>query len=866
VPGSFSFGERDDDPGALTALIGDDLRATRRERGKRAVLASALGAGADLVFAAALEGWATMKEAFGQTWRGFAKRPLLSAVIVLTFALAIGANAAVFSVLDAVLVRPLPYAQADRLVYVYESATLGGTPCPKCTVSLPDAEDLRGSPAVAGLAAFTPRSATFVDGDSAAEFPGSRVTSGYFDVLGAQARLGRTFIAADADPGTANAIAISERLWRSRFGADPHTVGRIVHTSTAAYTVVGVIPDTFADPNPSTFGRAGADLWTCAKRGESPRGSHYLHVVARLSPGVDIAAAQHDLGRIMQRLATRYPGDDSGRGVTVVGMRDELLGDARPKLFVVLAAVIGLLAIGCANIANLLLAASSTRRHETAVRAALGATRARIAAEFLAESFVLAGLGALLGAGLAYAAVRAFVALGPALPRVGEVRLDGAVVAYLVGITVAAAIAASVIPVVDAVRADIAAGLRVGGRFAQTPGGERRRTILTALEVALALALVVVSSLMVRTFVAISATDLGADTAHVFYAFPGPLSDARYPTPAAQTEFMRRLLARLSAMPAVESAGLAINAPLSVRNELALDFAIVGSRASGRSALQPTANYNALTPGVMAALRLPVKIGRAIGLADGASARRVAVVNETFARRYLGGASALGRQLKIGFADVGKPREIVGVVGDVRGSDLLAAPPPQVYVPLAQEPFQSYAAVVRLHTDDRAALAELAAVWPALDRLQAPPRIVSAAGLLDTYAAPTRLVALLLSALAALALAQALSGVYAIVSFSVARRTREFGLRMALGADGRAIVLQVVGHAVAVAGAGVALGLGLAAGCASVIRAQLYGVGVLDPLTYLSVAALIVAAASLAAVLPALRATRIQPAAALRFE
>jgi putative ABC transport system permease protein len=793
--------------------------------------------------------------------RSLRKTPLFTVVIITTLAVAIAANAAIFSVLRAVVFAPLPYVEPQSLVAIYTS----GKAFPQFTTSQPDAEDIRAQNRVfTEVATVLNDSATMTGIGKAQALTGLMVSWPAFDVLGVRPALGRFFNAGDSKKGSGEPLVISDRLWRTKFGTDPAVIGRSVTLESQAYRVIGIAPARFQFPMPQS-GLLSPDYWSILRSNPKAygRGNHFLELIARLRPGVSVAAANADANRIAVGLARRYPTSNAKLGGALVrSFTDEFIGAVRPLLIAAFGAAIGIVAIACANVANLLLSRSAVRDLELAIRFALGATRRRIVAQILTETTLLALVGGIVGVFLAQVLLRAFIALDPpGVPRLGNVGIDGIVVIYTLVSVGLCALASGIVPALALSRPQLADSLRAAGRNGDTSRGARTRNAFVVLEIAIALAVVVSSGLIVRSFVTLSTTPLGIGVDNISIAsFPG-LSEARYGTPTLVNNFYRDSLARVAAIPGVRAAAWAFTAPLLPDNPM-LSTAMEGHpKPVGQEASVP---YNIVSATYFSTLNLPVLAGRAFTDDDRLNSAPVAVVDETFARKYFRG-SAVGHWITPSMSLLGaKParRVIVGVVGNARTSYANKFEP-MMYVPLAQVPFGSATMLVQARARVRVDRAIVAAIT-ASDSLLAEPTVKALQSYADDNLASTRLAVVLLGSLGLVALFLAVAGVYGVVSFGVAQRTREFGIRMALGARWDAIVRDVLARVARLLIVGLVGGLVLAGFAADLSRGLLFEVSALDPSTYAIVVLVVTVAAFLAALFPALRATRVEPVVALR--
>jgi putative ABC transport system permease protein len=789
--------------------------------------------------------------------RSLRKTPAFSIVVIATLAIAIGANAAVFSVLRAVVFAPLPFAAPQTLVAVFST---NGGPNDKLSWSLPDVLDLRTQSRVfTDVAAFRSRQATLIGLGKPQLLPGMDVTPSMFDVLKLQPELGRFFNASDTQAGGGSPIVISDRLWRTALGADTHAIGRSMTLDARSYRIIGVAPPGFLFPNPVAGSLVVRDYWTILRSNSQSddRGSRDLSLIARMRPEISLAAAQADITRVTQMLAQRYPSDDTGRGARVASFFDALIGSVRPILVAAFGAVLGVVAIACANVANLFLSRSASRDREIAVRFAIGATRRRVISQILMETLLFAIVSGVLGIALASGLIHAFIAFHPpSIPRLDDIAIDGVAVAYTAALVGVCALACGLLPALTLSRPQLADALKAAGRGGDAGRGSRARNAFVVLEIAISVALVVSSGLIVRSFLALENTPLGITVENIRVAsFPG-LPPARYPSDAQVVRFYRESAERVRELPGVQSAAWAKGSVPLIGDRDALGVAIEGHPTS--EANLPEINDNVVGPEYFSTLGISVQRGRLFTADDRQNSLRVAIVDEAFARTYFND-NAIGHWIDLGDGHI----TIVGVVANVRAS-FDGAYEPTLYLPAEQKP-TAVGGVLFVRARPGSDLdAAIAAAVTASDPFLAPPRMRSFQSYADASLARTQLSAFLLGVLGLVALFLAIAGVYAVVSFGVAQRTQEFGIRMALGSPGSAIIANVVGRAARLALSGVLAGVMLAGFAAKIVQSELFGIGTLDPMTYAFVVVIVTASALLAALIPAIRATRVDPVIALR--
>jgi putative ABC transport system permease protein len=796
-------------------------------------------------------------------FRAVRKAPGFALVIILTLALGVGANTAIFSVVNAVLLRPFPFREPARLAVLWEIM-----PPPNdgaMFLSPPDYIDFRDRASrFESLAGFAPASPLLATDQETIRLDGTRVTANLFKTLGVLPRVGRAFTLEDEAAGAAPVAIISDALLRGRFGGDVDIVGRAVPIDGRPVQIVGVMPAEFRFPPPIDLegnkipGRS--DIWMPfsfdAQR--DSRGAHYLTVVGRLRDGATLEQATSEAREIAANLAATFPETNEQWSARVVSMDDVVLGSLRPALLVLLAAVGLVLLIACVNVANLLLARATGRQKEFAVRAALGANRTRLVRQAIIESQVFALLGTIAGLGLAWIGTRVLLRLAPVnIPRLDQAGIDATVIAYALLLSVVTGLLFGLVPAIRAFTPDLTYWLREGARGGVGTGQTRLRDVLVVTEVALSLLLLVGAGLLFRSFLGLQGVDPGfrADQALTM----------RVSLPPGYTDAERRVAAfrareeRVRALPGVAEAGFSFDVPLASDYQ-GTEMEIEGEApppAGGR-----LANFSLITPGYLGAMGIPVLSGRGIENGDVREAEPVVVINEVAARRYFGGEDPIGRRIVFGV-----PRRIVGVVGDVHLESLTTEPFPTMYFPYWQSTNgRSLSLIVRASGD------ALSLVGPTRDAVRsvengAPVydvRLLS--GILsDSIAAPRfSSTMLLVFSLAALLLAAV--GIYGVISFGASLRTREIGVRMALGARPRDAMGMVMAHALRLAGAGIAVGMAAAFLLTRYLRSLLFGVDTTDPFVLAGTALFLVVVAVAAGGVPAWRASRIDPLEALRYE
>jgi putative ABC transport system permease protein len=796
--------------------------------------------------------------------RSLAKSPGFTLVVLLTLALGIGANTAIFSVVNGVLLRPLPYHEPERLIVVRETYGDGQIG----TVAGPNLVDWRArSSGFERLAASRVRSLTVLGDGDPEEVTAAFVTSDFFPMLGVSPAMGRGF-AAGEDQGEGSVAVISDGFWRTRFAADPRVVGRSISLSGKPYTIIGVAPPEMTYPGQS-------QLWVPAELTvgrAADRSSHSFDVLGRLKPGVTLERAEADLAAIARDLAREYPETNSGRGTVLIPLATDTLGPVRPALLLLSGAVAFVLLIACANVANLFLARAGARQRELAVRAALGAGRWRLVRQVLVEAVVLAVAGGILGILLASWGVELLLALRPrGIPRLQEIAIDGTALAYTLVVSLLVGLGFGLFPAISLSAHDPAESFRGEGRGSSD--GRRRvrfRRALVVTQVSLALILLVGAALLVVTVRRLTLIEPGFEPNNAV-TFQLPIPSAKYPDQARHTEFIGRVLAGVRALPEVRSAGAVFFLPLDA-GDVTGDFTLEGAPppAQGR---EPYAGYRMVSGDFFQAMGVLLRRGRLLGPDDRVGAPPVAVVNETFARRYLPGADPVGR--RVTFGDGGedaKYHEIVGVVADVRHLGLTTDPPPEIYVPftqLAPDLWNVFSAltlsvVVRSDAPVEALAPALRAAIREVDAEQVVASMRPAGELVSAAIARQRFSMLLLLAFGALSLMLAGVGVYGVMAYTVSQRTRELGIRLALGARAASVRGMVLRQGLAMAVWGIGLGLLGAVALGRLLSGLLYGVSPADPLVLGAVAGLLGAASAVACLVPAVRATLVNPMDVLR--
>jgi predicted permease len=791
--------------------------------------------------------------------------PAVTLTAVLMLALGIGATATIFGALHAVVLRPLPFPEQDRVTLVTETwrgERSGASPGTLTTW-------VREARSFSALAAARYTSFNLADAEAPERVTGARVGDGFFRAFGVRPALGRLFLPEEDRPGRAQVVVLSHRLWTRRFGADPRVVGTTVRLSGAPHTVVGVTP-AWLD-----YTTDSEELWVplaLTAEQQADYGEHSLYAYGRLKPGVTLAQADAEIAAITRRVIEREPRFMRGRGGGVERVADVAVEDYRPRLLTLLGAVVLVLLIACGNVANLLLARGVARGREVAVRAALGAGRGRIVRQLLAESLAIALAGAALGVALAHVGIRLLVSQSPeGVPRLADARVDGAVVLFAFGLAVASSLAAGLVPALRASRPALYAALREGGRGVRTGGTrDRVRTTLVVGEVALALTLLVGAGLLVRSAVALQRVDPGFDPRGVLAARV-TLPRAGYADPERAKRAFVRMAEELAARPGVQVAAAATAIPLGAGG------GSNGLFAEGKAETPENmvdARRVIVTPGYFAAMRVRLRRGRLLGARDVAGAPRVVVISETLARRAFGGQDPIGRRLSCCEGDTpARWKEVVGVVADVHSRGLGEQPPPEFYLPAEQAPAAAWewngfnlwlVARGAGDADGGALAASVRGAVRAVDRTAPVFSSATMAERMRASLAAERFNTQLLGALGVAGLALAAAGIYSVLSYFAGQRRQEIGVRVTLGATAGDVLVLVARQGLVLVLAGVALGTVGALAATRVLEDALFGVTGRDPLTFASVAALLVAVGGAASLIPARRATRIEAAVVLR--
>jgi len=803
-------------------------------------------------------------------FRAVRRSPGFALGTILVLALGIGANTAIFSIVNAALLRPLPYEDASRLMQVWHVPPAKSFPgLTLFSVSPANYLDWqRQSTSFEAMAAYGGRTLIFGGKGQPEAVFGATVAPEFFSLLRAHTMLGRTFTADENASGAAKVVVLSYKFWRDHLGSDPSVVGRDITINSQPYSVVGVMPENFRLPG-------WAQVWVplgWSNQERVIRGNHNYMVIARLKSGVDIRQAKAELGNISQRLEQQYPEDDKGWGATVVPLREQLVGDIRPALLVLLGAVVFVLLIACANVANLVLAKTLSRRKEIAIRAALGAGRGAIVRHLMAETMVLSVAGGALGLLFAKASMGLMVKiLADRLPRFVDVTLDTQVLAFTLLLSILAGLLAGLIPSLRFTRTDVNEALKTGQSRGSSDGsGGKTRNLLVVVEVALSLVLLIGAGLMVRTLWELRSVKPGFDSANVL-TLDIPVSADRFSSAPGQINFFNDVLLHVRALPGVDAAGLIDSLPLSSDGGSHQPFLIEGRPVLPMSE-QPEVDVRLISPGYVRAMHVPILRGRDFSDADSAGRPGAAMISDALAHRFWPHEDPVGKHLTLTFSpDV--VREVVGVVGDVKLESLdETRPVDTIYVALGQltvspgEKWRSFSLTLAVHTNSDPHNAT-SAVTSAIHQVGPDIPVVNVLSMDDVIAqsmSPQRFNLLLLASFAGLALLLAAVGIYGVLSYTVRRRVREIGIRMALGASHADVLKMVVTDGMKPILIGVVMGLAAALALSRLVASLVFGVHPTDPLTFSAVALILIMVGVLANIVPAYRATRIEPVRTLR--
>ena len=786
------------------------------------------------------------------------KQPAFTLIAVFVLALGIGANTAIFSVVDAVLLRPLPYTNQERLVTL---STFWRSTGVRGSISAPDFDDWRGlSTSFDGMAAFS-RGETSVSVGGTADYTAvARVTPDFFRLFDVRAAAGRLPTDEEQREGGALTAVVSHAFWATRLGSDRNALGQTLKYGQRLYTIVGILPPSFRYP-------AGTDVWTpwWVVPATTSRSAHNYRAVGRLKPDVTLEQAQAEMDAIGARLERAYPASNAGKSVAVDRILDQMVRNVRATLTLIFGVVVVVLLIACANVSNLLLARASARTRELGIRAALGASRARVIRQLVTESVLLAALAGVASVLIAAWGLRGLIALAPAgLPRVDEVHIDLRVLLFASAASLVASLIFGLAPALHASRSDLNDVIKQSGRSMSGSSGGRTRTALIVFETAAAVVLVTGAGLLIRSFATLSAVDLGFRTERLLVADTAVPVSSR-DTAGEGVRFYKNLLPQLASIPGVQSAAAVMGVPTVPRSDGG--YAIEGRMSFEQMGVRlPQAIFTIVTPGYFSTLGVPMVRGRDFTETDNDAAPLVAVVNEALARGSFPGEDAIGKRIQTGYDGTGF-MQVVGIVADVRSVDPALPPRPQIFMPFEQHPLGSTALTLVMRTG----IDPLRLSPAVIEKVRAvngdvPVRVSTMDATLERAVSTAWFRTVLLGIFAAVALLLAMAGVYGVVSFMVSQRTSELGLRMALGAQPLEIVKLTVLSGLRPTLIGVVVGWGVSLALARVVASMLYSTSARDPLIFAAVPAALVAAAIAASAAPAIRAGRVDPVVALRTE
>ncbi|MEY2519128.1 MAG: hypothetical protein QOF24_887 [Verrucomicrobiota bacterium] len=801
--------------------------------------------------------------------RMLVKSPTFAIIAVLTLALGIGANSAIFSVIDTMLLRPLPFKDPDQIVmawgrYANDSGTVRGN-----VHSFPDYVDLRDqSQSFSAMAAYTRTGGTLAQGEDAQFLEGVAITPEISDVLGVPPLLGRGFTQEEAKDQGIRVVVLTYPLWQRAFGGDPKVLGQAVTLSGRSYTVVGVMPAGWKFPVEDEAIDYVVPLQYLVASALTNRGSHFLSVVGRLKPGVHERQAEAELSAIAGRLSKQYPDTNLNfTGVAVVKLHTDVVGDVRPALFILVGAVALVLLIACANVANLLLARAASRSREIAIRTALGASRLRVIRQLLCESLLLALMGGTAGLLLAWWGVDLLGAAGPqGLPHIAQIKVNFTVCAFTFVLAIGSTMLFGLVPALQVSRPSVNESLQQGAKG--STGGihtNRLRAFLVVSQVSLSLLLLAGAGLLIKSFFNLRATNPGFDPQRLM-TMSLTLPRVRYPELDQQIRTHDAIMEKILAIPGVESAGGAQPLPLA-GNINNLSFMVSGA-APLPLGNHPGGGYLIVKPDYFKAMKIPVLQGRAFTRADTKDSPLVVMINEAFVRKHFPDRNPIGQQVMIDRGE-GKapPCEVVGVAGNSRHDSLAALPGPEMYVPFPQDPTRSLDVVIRVSSTSLVGLqADVKRAVHEVDKDLFVPVLKPMTTLVSTQLAQPRFNMMLLAVFAGVAMILAAIGIYGVIAYSVTQRTREIGIRMALGAQRTQMLGMVLRQSITLVVIGITIGVLVALAGTRVMATLLYGVGANDVSIYAIVIVLLGGAALLASYIPARRAMKVDPMVALRYE
>jgi putative ABC transport system permease protein len=796
--------------------------------------------------------------------RSLLKYPGFAAVAVLTLALGIGANTTIFSTVDALILHPFSFPNQDRLVVVWEQnravGNVHGAVAPGNFTEWRDQNHVCEQ-----LVAIQQKSFDVSDGSHPERFPGYGVTRGFFEALGVKAARGRTLLPEDSEPGREQVVVIKHSFWQQHLGGDPGIVGKTINLNRKQFTVVGVMPADFNYPY------NGGEMWTPLlfdREEQKDRGDHYLRVIGLLKPGVSVAQAQAGMRSIAQRAQQQFPETNSGRDASVVTLTDDAVRGARTYVPIIMGAVVFVLLIACANVANLLLVRAASRQRETAVRLALGASRWRLIRQALTESALLGLLGGALGLLISIWAIAALARGIPEgfsrfIPGWGHLGINFTVLAFTFGLSMLAGMVAGLAPVWHSTRTNLNEAVKAGGRSdSGTSSHNRLRSVLVVSEVALSLVLLIGAGLMVRSFVEMLRADLGIKPENVL-ALQISLPRDSYEDKSKKLAFYEQLLARVGVLPGVVKAGAVNIVPFSSGDQSST-FQIIG-RPPFPQGHEPDAQVRVTTPDYFDAIGTALRRGRLLNAQDDANATRVVLINEAFAKKFLPGEEPIDQRIDFGGGEK-DVREIIGVVADVKNDDLDEQPDPSVYLPYSQNVLPTMSLIIRATQDPTRLAPAVRSEVRAIDPSLSVSNVNTVSQMIDERISPKRLMTYILAVFALCALLLASVGIYGVMSYAVTQRTQEIGIRMALGARALDVLKLVVTNGMSLALIGVGIGLAGAFALTRLLASLLFHVTPTDAVTFAGVSISLIVVALLACYIPARRATKVDPLVALRYE
>jgi putative ABC transport system permease protein len=788
------------------------------------------------------------------TFRTLKSNLAFTAVVVFILALGIGANTAIFSVVNAVILRQLPFRSPERLIMLpaaHRPDPMGEEVSPANFLDW-----RRESHSFEHLGAYGPASMNLTGGDSPERIKGTLITPGGMEALGTKPLLGRLF-QPDEEKGNSRLAILSYSLWRSHFGGDPNILGKVIRLGGIAYPIIGVMPPQFHFPTNDV------QIWTPVRFTEErskDRQSRWLYAIGRLKDGVSMSAAQQEMDALTSALAQQYPADNKDWGVRLVPLQDYFVGKIRPALLILLTTVFLVLIIACANIANLQLARAASRRTEMAIRSAMGAPASAVLRQLMVEGLTLSLLGGLLGLLLAQWSLRLLIAASPKyIPRLEEVGIDGKVLLFTLAIALLTGLVFGLVPAFSALKPDLVGDLRDGGRGASSGVAHIRfRRLLTVAEVATTLVLLIGAGLLLTSLVRLQKVEPGFNAKDVL-TMEVVLSPGRYSDDAKESAFFREVVARAATVPGVRSVGGVTTLPLGGGN-MTQSYTVQGQPPANPNDL-PEAGYRGVTPGYFETLQIPLLHGRDFTLRDTATSPKVLVVNKTFANRYWPREDPIGKQVLL---DGKTAHEVIGVVGDIRHDGLAVPTVPEIYVCYEQHAYDDIVLVARSKAPVAGLSSQLRAQVASVDPEQPVFNTKTMERVVAESTSEPKFFTMLLIVFAVLALVLSTVGLYSIISYSVAQRRHELGIRVALGAQRGDLLSLVVGEGMVLAAIGIVAGLIVAFTSTRALASLLFGIQPNDPLIFVTTAALLAIVALLASLIPALRASQVSPMVAFR--